>query len=405
MKAAGVIVEYNPFHNGHFHHLTETKKMTKADVIIAVMSGNFLQRGEPAIVSKWSRTKMALSSGADIVIELPYSFATQHAEVFASGAVALLDAMRCTSFCFGSESGDIDVFEQTVEYLHNNEEIYNTFVKKFIKEGMSYPSALSKAFQSLETPEELVDLSLPNNILGFHYLQSRNAMQSDMKAFTLGRKNANYHDEDFSDDAIASATSIRKEIRNKEGQVETVNSFVPPATMRELEEYQNTYGILHDWERYWDCLKYKIISSSGEQLSAIYEIEEGIENRLIAAARSSSSFHEFMETVKTKRYTWTRLQRMALHILTNTSKTEMGTGRSPEYIRLLGMTTKGRKYLNQYKKKLSLPLVSKLGAAEYEGISLDIRAAEVYALGVRGAAQQQLLLQQEFKQPPIYLQI
>ncbi|WP_456271640.1 nucleotidyltransferase [Bacillus sp. AK031] len=402
MKAAGVIVEYNPFHNGHLHHLTETKKMTNADVIIAVMSGNFLQRGEPAIVSKWSRTKMALSSGADIVIELPYSFATQHADVFASGSVALLDAMRCKSFCFGSESGDIDAFERTVHYLQNNNDIYNSFVHKFVKEGMSYPSALSKAFQSLESAEELVDLSLPNNILGFHYIQSRNALHSEMQPFTLGRKNANYHDEDFSDAVIASATSIRKEIRNKEGNVGTINSFVPASTMRELKEYQNTYGILHDWELYWDYLKYKIISSSGEQLSAIYEIEEGIENRLKSAARSSSSFQEFMETVKTKRYTWTRLQRMALHILTNTSKDEMSTSRKPEYLRLLGMTTNGRQYLNQYKKKLKLPLISKLGAAEFEGISLDIRAAEIYALGARNANQQQRLLQQEFKQPPIY---
>jgi predicted nucleotidyltransferase len=403
MKAAGVIVEYNPFHNGHFHHLSETRKMTKTDLIIAVMSGNFLQRGEPAIVSKWSRTKMALKSGADIVIELPYAFATQHAEVFASGSVTLLDAMKCSSFCFGSESGNITAFEATVQYLHENEKQYNGFIQDYIKMGMSYPSALSEAFKRLDTQWPLVDLSLPNNILGYHYIQARNSIGSDMKAYTLGRKNANYHDENFTDETIASATSIRKELKKKKGYVESVHSFLPESTLNELKAYQDTYGSFHDWERYFQFLRYRILSSSPEQLSRIYEIEEGIENRFKTAARSSSSFQEFMETVKTKRYTWTRLQRMALHILTNTTKKEMNTRLTPKYIRLLGMTETGRRYLNLNKKELSLPLISRLGSADPEGISLDIKAAEVYSMGIENPDIQQELLEQEFKQPPIYL--
>ncbi|EDL64740.1 nucleotidyltransferase [Bacillus sp. SG-1] len=403
MKAAGVIVEYNPFHNGHFHHLSETRKMTNADLIIAVMSGNFLQRGEPAIVSKWSRTKMALKSGADIVIELPYAFATQHAEVFARGSVTLLDAMKCSAFCFGSESGNINAFEDTVKYLDENDQEYNAFVQEYIKMGMSYPSALSKAFHSLNK-DSLVDLSLPNNILGYHYIQARNSIGSNMKAYTLGRKNANYHDENFTDDTIASATSIRREIRKKNGNVGSIHSFIPEATMEEIKAYQDTYGVLHDWERYFPFLKYRILSSSGEQLRDIYEIEEGIENRFKAAMQTSSSFQEFMERVKTKRYTWTRLQRMALHILTNTTKKEMNTGLSPTYIRLLGMTAAGRQYLNLHKKELCLPLISKLGGTDQEQVSLDIRASEVYAMAASDPAIQNNLLQQEFKQPPIFIQ-
>ncbi|WP_113927405.1 nucleotidyltransferase [Bacillus sp. P14.5] len=403
MKAAGVIVEYNPFHNGHFHHLSETRKMTNADLIIAVMSGNFLQRGEPAIVSKWSRAKMALKSGADIVIELPYAFATQHAEIFASGSVALLDAMKCSAFCFGSESGNIASFENTVEYLHNHDEQYNAFVQEYIKMGMSYPSALSKAFQSLNPDRSLVDLSLPNNILGYHYIHARNAIGSEMKAYTLARKNANYHDEHFSDESIASATSIRKELKKREGNVDAVHSFITESTLAELKDYQDTFGILHDWELYWSLLKYKILSSSSEELAGIYEIEEGIENRFKAAARSCSSFQEFMETVKTKRYTWTRLQRMALHILTNTTKEAMDAHKSPQYIRLLGMTEAGRQYLNTIKKDLGLPLISKLSSADREMISLDIKAAEIFSLGAVDPELQMKLLQQEFKQPPIYL--
>ncbi|RIW36301.1 nucleotidyltransferase [Bacillus salacetis] len=403
MKAAGVIVEYNPFHNGHLHHLTETRKMTNADLIIAVMSGNFLQRGEPAIVSKWSRTKMALNAGADIVVELPYAFATQHAEIFASGAVTLLDALKCSAFCFGSESGDIAAFEETVRYLHRHEEKYNAFVQEYIKLGMSYPSALSKAFQSLDDKQDLVNLSLPNNILGYHYIQARNSIASGMKAYTLGRKNANYHDEGFTDETIASATSIRKELGKKKGNIKSVRSFIPPSTFEELEAYQDTYGVFHDWEHYFPLLKYKILSSSPEQLSGIYEIEEGIENRFKSAAYSSSSFQEFMVTVKTKRYTWTRLQRMALHILTNTTKKEMNKHPSPQYIRLLGMTDTGRDYLNLHKKELSLPLISKLSSADPDDIYLDVKAVDIYALGSKNPDIQRKLIEQEFKQPPVYL--
>ncbi|MGM0844486.1 MAG: nucleotidyltransferase [Bacillota bacterium] len=403
MKAAGVIVEYNPFHNGHYHHLSETRKMTNADLVIAVMSGNFLQRGEPAIVTKWSRARMALRSGADIVIELPYPFATQHAEIFASGSVALLEAMKCSAFCFGSESGDIAAFENTVDYLQEHNAQYNAFIQKYIKLGMSYPSALSKAFHSLNPEGNIVDLSQPNNILGYHYIQARNAIGSGMEAYTLARKNANYHDEHFSDETIASATSIRKELRKKAGNVDAVQSFITKPTLDELREYQDNYGILHDWELYWGLLKFKILSSSREELSNIYEIEEGIENRFIAAARSSASFHEFMESVKTKRYTWTRLQRMALHILTNTTKKAMNAQQSPQYIRLLGMTEAGRQYLNQKKKQFSLPLISKLSAADKQTMSLDIKAAEIFSLAANDPVLQLKLLQQEFKQPPIYM--
>ena len=147
MKATGIIVEYNPFHNGHKFHASEARKTTNADIIIAVMSGNFLQRGEPAFVDKWSRTKMALQNGVDLVVELPYAFATAHAPVFAQGAIQILDAARCQSFCFGSEDGNIQPFNNSLELLTNAEYEYEQTVKKSVKEGMSYPKALNAAYQ------------------------------------------------------------------------------------------------------------------------------------------------------------------------------------------------------------------------------------------------------------------
>jgi predicted nucleotidyltransferase len=172
MKAVGVIVEYNPFHNGHAYHLQAAKETAHADLAVAVMSGNFLQRGEPALVSKWYRTKMALLSGVDIVLELPYQFATQKAETFANGAVSVLDAIGCHSLCFGSESGDISTFQQTVDYMDLHKDCLDEKIKMNIKTGVSFPKALSLSFQSMSSTENLLSLDKPNNILGFHYVKA-----------------------------------------------------------------------------------------------------------------------------------------------------------------------------------------------------------------------------------------
>ena len=403
MRATGVVVEYNPFHNGHLHHLRETRAATGADVVVAVMSGHFLQRGEPALVSKWARTRMALESGVDVVIELPYCFATQHAEIFSKGAISLLDRFGCESFCFGSEDGDIDAFLNTIRFIQSNQEQYDTYIKEFIQEGMSYPSALAGAFRKLGNQDSVIDLSKPNNILGFHYLEARNQLRSSLKAYTITRESAGYHDEHFSSPSIASATSIRKSIFSTRGNHE-ITSFLPAGSVQELERYKSEYGEFHRWESYWTLLQYKLLSSSKDELRDIYEIEEGIENRMVEYAKSSLSFEEFMTKLKTKRYTWTRLQRMLLHVLTDTHKEEMRSRHdSPNYIRLLGMNDRGREYIHSRKKNLSLPLISKLSSADPHDIHLDIKAAEIYSLGLQDPDARKRLLRQEWSQPPIMM--
>ncbi|WP_374056582.1 nucleotidyltransferase [Rossellomorea sp. FM04394] len=403
MKATGVVVEYNPFHNGHLHHLRETRRTTGADVVVAVMSGHFLQRGEPALVSKWSRTKMALEAGVDVVIELPYCFATQHAEFFSRGAISLLEAIGCESFCFGSEDGDIDTFEKTVQFIQANKEKYNTYISEFIQEGTSYPSALAKAFQRLGSGDSVIDLSKPNNILGFHYMEARNQLHTSLKAYTITRESAGYHDEHFSSPSIASATSIRKNIFSSEGDSK-IDSYLPSTSVDQLSQYRLEYGEFHRWENYWTFLQYKLLSSSKEELKEIYEIEEGIENRMIELVKSSTSFEEFMMKLKTKRYTWTRLQRMLLHVLTSTKKEEMRSRHnSPRYIRLLGMNKTGREFIHSKKKEMPLPLISKLSSANQCDITLDVRAAEIYSLGLENTAARKKLLHQEWSQPPIII--
>jgi predicted nucleotidyltransferase len=403
MKAVGVIVEYNPFHNGHAFHLQASKAAANADIVIAVMSGNFLQRGEPALISKWYRTRMALMNGADIVIELPYGFAVQQAETFANGAVSILTAAGCDTLCFGSESGDIDTFLETIQYLEAEQETYSESIKRFIGTGVSYPKAAALAFEQLPDSEQFLDLAKPNNILGFHYIKALKVQKSPIKPLTVSRKNADYHDEHFASETIASATSIRKAIFSNEKDQRDISQYVPEPTQRLLDEYFQLYGLFHSWENYWNYLQYRLLQTTPEELRKIYEVEEGLENRLIQAAMEASSFLEFMENLKTKRYTWTRLQRVCVHILTNAKKTEMpGFADTPAYLRLLGMSSNGRDYLNKRKKHFDLPLVSTLSSYKHEEIQLDIRAARIYNLAVP-FAQSKSLLQQEYSHPPIFL--
>ncbi len=402
MKAIGLVVEYNPFHNGHAYHLEAAREKAKADVVIAVMSGNFLQRGEPALVSKWYRAKMALLGGADLVFELPYQFAVQKAETFASGAVSILDAAGCESLCFGSENGNIHLFLKTFEFMEKYNHEYNESVKKFMQTGVSYPKAQSLAFEQINSSEQLIDLSKPNNILGFQYLKAIISQQSQMKALTITRKNADYHDEHFSSEQIASATSIRKALFSSQNGYRSIEAFVPPYTRELLSEYHGDFKIFHRWENYYPYLQFRLLHSEPAELREIYEVEEGIENRLITAALEADSFQEFMEKVKTKRYTWTRLQRICLHILTNSKKMQMSSNRMPGYLRLLGMTENGKQYLNKMKPHFSLPIVSKLSAFAHEDLSLDIKAARVYACALHGDLRKKSF-QMEYKQPPVYV--
>jgi len=404
MNAVGLIVEYNPFHNGHAFHLHASKEAASAEVVIAVMSGNFLQRGEPALVSKWWRTKMALLNGVDIVFELPYRFAVQKAEIFASGAISILDAAGCEAVCFGSENGELPSFLQTIDFITEQKSQLEESIHRFINTGVSYPKAVSLAYHQLSDSNAYLDLSKPNNILGIEYIKAIKNQKSSLTPMTVPRKNADYHDEHFASETIASATSIRKAIFSKEYDQNSIRQYVPAPTDQLLSEYLKEYQVLHQWENYWEYLKFRLLTSSPAELREIYEVEEGLENRLLAAAPLSGSFHEFMERIKTKRYTWTRLQRLCVHILTNTKKEQMaGPSDKATYLRLLGMTSKGKEYLNKRKKDFSLPLVSKLASYKEKEILLDLKAARVYSLGIANHLANDIM-NQEFKQPPIWIE-
>lgn len=385
--------------------MQQTKKLTQSDIIIAVMSGPFLQRGEPALISKWYRTKMALANGVDLVVELPYIFATQKAETFANGAISILNALRVSEICFGSEDGQIENFYNTISVQKNEEETFNYLVKQFMDAGNSYAKATSDAFSHILTSEKNIDMSQPNNILGFQYMKAILSQNSSIQAQTIKRFASHYHDETFNDQHIASATSIRKQLFSEEGSFTTIEPFLPQATTSLLANYKQNYGILHNWEQYFSFFKYRLMTMSPGDLRHIYEIEEGLEHRILSKIQNSSSFYSFMEALKTKRYTWTRLQRACTHILTNTTKEEIRSANIKQhapYIRLLGMSQKGQTYLSKNKKKIELPILTHTKTFDHAALDIEKKANSVYFSIMHEPLRTQLLKQDITHHPVRY---
>ena len=345
--------------------------------------------------------KNGTTAGVDIVIELPYAFATQHASNFATGAIKLLDAIGCEALCFGSEDGEANTFIERVQWKNSHQLTLDIKIKEFMKDGFSYPSAVAKSYEILTIDQESLDLSQPNNMLGLQYVEAIDKFAQSIKPYTIQRRSSGYHEEHLHKEKISSATSIRKAIFD--GTLEKISEHVPISTYLQLQQYFNTYNQFHQWENYWQSLQLILITHSPAELREIYEIEEGIEYRLIEFARTSTSFYSFMQKVKTKRYTWTRIQRMLTQVLTHTKKEEIMDNLQPTYLRLLGMTHNGRSYLNAHKKNFSLPLISKVGRSTDPLLTLDLRAGAVYATGIKKTELQTKLMQADYLNNPILL--
>ncbi|MGN1401777.1 MAG: nucleotidyltransferase [Bacillus sp. (in: firmicutes)] len=402
MKAVGLVVEYNPFHNGHKYHAAESRLQNGADAVVAVMSGSFLQRGEPALVDKWTRTEMALRNGVDLVVELPYIYSTQHAEYFAAGAIRILDALRCDSFCFGSEDDSIGKFLSIHEKITANQARLDALVKAFSKEGHNYPKSMSLAMKELGLANENgLDLSKPNNILGLQYVKAALTGPYTIKPTLINRIAAGYHDSDLPDGEIASATSIRNALMGTGGDDKAVHSYVPESAFAALSAYKARTGILHHWELYWPFLKYRLISDGPDRLESVYEVEEGIHHRLKEAALYSETFAQFIAKAKTKRYTHTRLQRICVHILNGTDKNTVKSHMKDDpYIRILGFNDTGRAYLNEKKKDITLPVISRAAASDHGALAMDLKSSFIHAMALSPDKQNDVI-KREYGSPVI----
>jgi predicted nucleotidyltransferase len=399
MKTVGIIVEYNPLHNGHAYHYQMSREISNADAVVAVMSGHFLQRGEPAAVNKWARTEMALRMGVDLVIELPVLFAAQPAEWFAYGAVSALEATGVVdSLCFGSESGEIEGLVQLAKLLHHEPKSFQLALKKQLKSGISYPEAYSITAAAWVRDHNITlsegfnpdQIALPNNSLGLHYIMALQRLNSRIEPLTIPRTKAGYNQSVITDASIASATALRRLLMEKQ-DLQAIVPYVPASTLEILtREWEKGQAPMH-WEHYFLPLLHQIITQSPADLSHIFEVSEGLEHRIkqaIPLLKTDTSrvfnFNDLLNSLKTKRYTRTKLQRTLLRILLNHTKEQITAEQLHQgvrYLRVLGFTERGKQLLKRMKKIASVPLITNVNREHAALLELDIHASSVYALG------------------------
>jgi len=372
MKSIGIICEYNPFHNGHLYHLNKVKEMYPDYTIILVMSGHFLQRGDVSVINKWKKCEIALEAGVDIVIELPFVFATQSADVFAHGAVSILNYMAVKKIVFGSECGDINKLkklEETDNSVENQESI-----KKYLSEGYSYASALGKILN--------IPVENSNDILGISYIKAINKLNSNIEPVCI--KRTNVYNSKKTTGTISSATSIRENMKNNK----PISKFIPNYVEKHIDNV-----FIDD---YFDLLKYKIVSS--KDLSIYQTVDEGIENRIKKYIFEVNSLEELINKVKTKRYTYNRLKRMFVHILCNFTKEEASRCKGVKYIRVLGFNKNGKDYLNKIKKTIEIPIVTNYSAIKDEMLEIEFRVNSIYASIFK---EKNYLSELEYKHKPV----
>ena len=369
MKACGVIVEYNPFHNGHRYHLEQARLQSQADVMICAMSGNFLQRGEAAIIDKWQRANSALQNGADIVLELPFEWAVQSADYFAQGGVNMLAAIGCEYLCFGTDSHEKIDYQQIGQFLHQNHQQLNQLFHQMADEKFSYAENMIRVFQALEMDIPF-DHKQPNHILGLSYAKANSQLPKPMELLAIERKNSGYHDEGFTSETIASATAIRRGIFCGE----EITPYVPASSLDHLEDQKVCL------EDYFPYLKFRILTMDLASLKQIYQMEAGLAVRMKKYIASCESYESFVNQLKSKRYSQTRIQRLLLYCLLNVKEAEIKKSWQNPSLRVLGFTEKGQKYLQQVKKSLAWPLIARVGQKQAEQLFLTIRADEVYQL-------------------------
>ena len=356
MKKVGIIAEYNPFHNGHLYHLEKVKELYPDSYYILILIGNITQRGEISIINKWDKTKIALEYGYDLVVELPYIYATQSANIYANGAITLLNHLNCDYLVFGSETNNIDLFNNLVNITHDNKH-YEELVKKYVNEGYNYPTSQSKALK--EVSNVLIDK--PNDVLGLEYVRQIKNTNSKIIPISIKRTN-NYHEEDITS-TITSATSIRKNISN----TNLIKNAMPFNVINYIKDI--------NYDKYFDILKYQIISSNN--LNEYLGVDEGLENKLKKEIFNSNNINELILKVKSKRYSYNRIQRMLLHIATKTKKEDNNL--NINYIRILGLSNNGKKILKEV-KNIDIPIITKY-KKEYDHLfKEDIKASQIYSI-------------------------
>lgn len=355
----GIIAEFNPLHNGHLYLINKIKEKYENASIILVLSGNYTQRGIPSIIDKWKKTELSLKLGIDLVVELPFPFSTQSADYFAYGATTILNYLKVDKLIFGSESNDIKVLEKIVDAQKDDK--FNTLVKLYCKSGYNYPTALSLSLEELTNEK----ITTPNDLLGISYIKAIKENNYNIEIETIKRTN-DYHEEELEKD-ISSATSIRKAL--KEGI--DISNQVPKIELDYLNE-------LHYIDDYFNIIKYKIITE--DDLSIYQTVDKEIIKKLKKEILNSNNIDDYIKKIKTKRYTYNKISRMLLHILTNFTKEKAKKYSKISYIRVLGINNTGRNILNSIKKDIEIPIISKITKEKDPMLEYELEVDKIYYL-------------------------
>lgn len=403
MKVLGIIAEYNPFHLGHLYHINRSKQLTGATHTICIMSGNFLQRGEPSIVNKWARAKMALLQGVDLVLELPVCYSVQPAQFFAFGAISSLHLTGIVDYlCFGSESGDLNLLKSIAKILFDEPNEFRYNLKHYLSEGVQFPKAQANALANyiikysdlnIDELEILQLINNPNNILGIEYLKAILVLKSPIIPITIKRIKSDYHSYDLSED-IVSAKAIRKLILDSDYKknLNNISRNVPIETL-EILKYEFSKGrgpIVKD--DFSQTLLYCLRRASRNDLLKIFDVSEGLENRILRKSHKYGTFSEIVDSIKTKRYTTTRIQRILFNLLINIKRSDITDfyNIGPQYFRVLGFSKKGQELIKRIKETSSVPIITK--TSHYKKfdnyylnkmIEYDIAATDLYSLAYK----------------------
>ena len=388
MKVAGVITEYNPFHNGHKFQLDRIREITKADYIVVAMSGNFVQRGLPAICNKYCRANMALINGADLVLEIPVVWATASAEYFANAGVRLLNSTGCLDYlCFGAENDILSDFTKYADLLNNEDESIRKKILNFHKKGLTYPAARKKAYEEancLNFSEEFwQSVSMPNNTLAIEYLRALNNINSNARPILIQRAGAGYHDTSI-DSPLASATAIRQSLISN---IDAAYSALPVEVVKLLMQYEKEYGFVHP-DEISQLLSYRLLCDKETGFEEYADVTEALSASISKKIYSFDNFMNFATMLKSKNYTHTRITRALIHILLQIWKNDYDNALSCDYVpymRVLGFKKSAGELLHTIKKEADRPLITKLADAssilnenEIKVLNHDILSSDIY---------------------------
>ena len=375
MHIIGLIAEYNPLHLGHIYQINKIKELYPNSIIILVTNSTFTQRGEVSILNKWNKTKLCLDNKIDLIFELPFVYATQSADLFAKGALEILNHLQIDTLVFGSESNDINMLYNIANTQINNPN-YNKYIKEYLAKGLNYPTAISK------TLEKLINQSTnnPNDLLAISYIKEIIRNNYKINFVSIKRTN-NYHSTKIESN-IVNASLLRKLYLNST----SIDKYLPPNTTNYL--YPNLSN-----NNYFTYLKYKIIST--DNLSIYQTVDEGIDSRIKKAIKISNNWEELIQNIKTKRYTYNKINRMLIHILTSLTKEECQNIKI-DYLRLLGFTPTGQKYLNKIKKDITIPIITTYKKNISKLLDIELRATSIYNLETKDN-----LEKQEYTHKPI----